>query len=225
MGATEAKIQQAETEKALLNSELRALSYQINPHFLFNTLNTIQMLSVIEGAKKTPDIINALSSLLRARLNDCDLLTSVKEEMEIVKNLLIIHKTRFEDRVQIVMDISCDILNAQIPTLSLQPLVENALTHGLEPYEGVGRLELQAEVQGEDLIFHVRDNGVGMTPQELKKIFDNLNREELQGEVSEIGITNVHTRCRALYGKEYGVSIKSEKNRGTEVALRIPLII
>ena len=224
LGATEAKIQQAETEKALLNSELRALSYQINPHFLFNTLNTIQMLSVIEGAKKTPDIINALSSLLRARLNDCDLLTSVKEEMEIVKNLLIIHKTRFEDRVQIVMDISCDILNAQIPTLSLQPLVENALTHGLEPYEGSGVWNYRQKYR-EDLIFHVRDNGVGMTPQELKKIFDNLNLEELQGEVSEIGITNIHTRCRALYGKEYGVSIKSEKNRGTEVALRIPLII
>lgn len=225
LGATEAKIQQAETEKALLNSELRALSYQINPHFLFNTLNTIQMLSVIEGAKKTPDIINALSSLLRARLNDSDLLTSVKEEMDVVKNLLIIHKTRFEDRVQIVMDIPCGILDAQIPTLSLQPLVENALTHGLEPYEGVGHLELQAEVQGEDLIFHVRDNGVGMTPQELKKIFENLNREELPGEVSEIGIINVHTRCRALYGKDYGVSIKSEKNRGTEVTLRVPFII
>lgn len=224
LGATEAKIQQAETEKALLNSELRALSYQINPHFLFNTLNTIQMLSVIEGAEKTTDIINALSSLLRARLNDSDLLTSVKEEMEIVKNLLIIHKTRFEDRIQIVIDIPCAILDAQIPTLSLQPLVENALTHGLEPYEGVGCLELQAETQGENLIFYVRDNGVGMTPQELKKILENLDREELSGEVSEIGIINVHTRCRALYGKDYGVSIKSERDRGTEVTLRIPFI-
>ncbi len=222
LGAAKAKIQQAEIERALLNSELRALSFQINPHFLFNTLNTIQMLSYIEGAKKTPDIINALSRLLRSRLNVSDSLTSVKDEMDVIKNLLIIHKTRFEDRFQFVMDIPCELLDARIPTLSLQPLVENALTHGLEPYEGIGRLELQAEVQGEDLILYVRDNGVGMTSQEHAKIIENINRKEISDEVSEIGIANVHKRCLALFGEDYGISIKSAKNGGTEVTLRTP---
>lgn len=224
LGAAEAKIRQAETEKALLNSELRALSYQINPHFLFNTLNTIQMLSVIEGAKKTPDLINAVSSLLRARLNVSDPLTSVKDEMDVIKNLLIIHKTRFEDRFQFVTDIPCQLLDARIPTLSLQPLVENALAHGLEPYEGIGRLELQAEAQGGNLIFYVRDNGVGMSTQEHAKIMEILNRKEISDEVCEIGIANVHKRCRALFGVDYGISIKTEKNRGTEATLRIPFI-
>lgn len=225
LGAAEAKIQQVEIERTLLNAELRALSYQINPHFLFNTLNTIQMLSIIEGAKKTPEIINALSSLLRARLNISEPLTSVKEEMDVVKNLLIIHKTRFEDRFQIVMDIPCFILDARIPALSLQPLVENALIHGLEPYEGVGCLELKADVRGEDLIFHVRDNGVGMTPQEHAKIIKSLNRKDISNKSSEIGLANVHQRCRALFGEDYGISIQSAKNRGTEVILRIPFTI
>ena len=222
LGATEAKVQQVEAEKALLNSELRALSYQINPHFLFNTLNTIQMLSIIEGAKKTPDIINALSSLLRARLNVNDPLISVKDEITVIENLLIIHKTRYEDRFEFVLDIPCEILDAQIPAFSLQPLVENALIHGLEPYEGVGCLELKAEVRGEDLIFHVRDNGVGITPHEQARIIKNLDRKGVS-EFSEIGLANVHQRCHALYGKDYGICIESEKNRGTDVTLCCPL--
>jgi ligand-binding sensor protein len=222
LGAAEARIQQTEREKELLNSELRALSYQINPHFLFNTLNTIQMLSVIEGAKKTPDIINALSSLLRARLNAGDPLTSVKEEMDVIINLLTIHKARFEDRFQAVTDIPAIILAARIPALSLQPLVENALTHGLEPYDGIGRLELWAEVEGKDLIFHVKDNGVGMNLQECAKIAGNLVREETSGEMNAIGIANIHKRCRSLFGDGYGVGIKSEKNQGTEATLRVP---
>lgn len=222
LGSAQAKIRQAEIEKALLKSELRALSSQINPHFLFNTLNTIQMFSYLEGARRTPDIINALSNLLRARFNVNDLLTSLKDEMEVIKNLLFIQKTRFEDRLQVAIDIPDVLLDAQVPALSLQPLVENALTHGLEPYEGIGRLELQAEVQGQDLVFHVRDNGVGMTSGELAKITGRLNRREISWEAGEIGIANIHKRCLALFGGDYGISIKSEKNRGTEVTLRIP---
>ncbi|MDH7576958.1 MAG: PocR ligand-binding domain-containing protein [Bacillota bacterium] len=225
LGSAQAKIKQAEIEKTLLESELRALSSQINPHFLFNALNTIQMFSYLEGARRTPDIINALSNLLRARLNVNNLLTSLKEELEVINNFLFIQRTRFEDRLQVVLDIPDDLLDARVPALSLQPLVENALTHGLEPYEGIGHLELQAEVQGQDLIFHVRDNGVGMTPGELAKITGRLNRKEISGEAGEIGIANIHKRCLVLFGERYGISIKSEKNRGTEVTLRIPFTI
>lgn len=222
LGSAQSKVRQAEIENALLESELRALSSQINPHFLFNALNTIQMFSYLEGARRTPDIINALSNLLRSRLDVKDLLTSLRDEMEAVNSLLFIQKTRFEDRLQVVIDIPDALLDARVPALSLQPLVENALIHGLEPYEGIGRLELQAEVQGRDLIFHVRDNGVGMTPEELAKITGRLNRKEIFEESGEIGMANVQKRCLALFGEGYGIRIKSEKNRGTEVTLRIP---
>ncbi len=225
LGSAQARIQQEKSERALLQSELQALNSQINPHFLFNTLNTIQMLSYLEGARKTPAIINALSNLLRARLNCNQLLTSLEEELAVINNLLLIQKTRFEDRLQIRIDIPAVLLDALVPSLSLQPLVENALIHGLEPSEKIGRLDLQAMTQGGDLVIYVKDNGVGMTAPEVDKIERRLRQQESNGDGSEIGIVNIHRRCLALFGDEYGIGIRSAKNRGTEMTLRIPLRI
>ena|GEM_PF-1614246 len=227
LGAAMEKIKEAEMEKALAESELRALSSQINPHFLFNTLNIIQMISYLEGANQTTDLINALANLLRARLSVNSLFTILLDELEVINNLLVIQKVRFEDRLQVSIVIPDDLLELQLPTLSLQPLIENALVHGLEPLEGKGRLELLATVKETDVVFLVKDNGVGMTAYKLAKIRNQLVSKQTRDRdnAGEIGLVNIHQRCQACFGKKYGLEIYSKKNKGTEVYLRIPLII
>jgi len=223
LGMAIGETHKAEVEKALIESELKALNSQINPHFLFNTLNAIQMVSYLEDANQTSNLINALANLLRVRLDTGSYFTTLREELQVIKNLLFIQKTRFEDRLQIAIFIPEDLLEMQIPSLSLQPLVENALIHGLEPREGIGRLELRAFIQPREIIFLVKDNGVGIGPADLGKIRDRL----IEGPVSKskkIGLVNINQRCKTLFGNGYGIKINSERDKGTEVFLRIPIL-
>jgi two-component system LytT family sensor kinase len=214
----------AEMERVLGESELKALSAQISPHFLFNSLNAIQMVSYLEDASQTSNLINALANILRARMDISPYFTTLGEEVQVLKNLFFIQKTRFEDRLQVTISIPDNLLGIQIPSLSLQPLVENALIHGLEPKEGNGKLELKALAEGEDVVFLVQDDGVGIDPGELSRIRGRLN-SETDGAGKGIGLVNINRRCRNLFGVTYGIEINSVRNRGTEVRLRLPIFI
>lgn len=222
LGMAIGESQKIEIERALIESELKALNSQINPHFLFNTLNAIQMISYLEDADQTSKIINALAKLLRAKLDTSTYFTTLREELEVIQNLIYIQKTRFEDRLQATIFIPEELLDLQLPRLSLQPLVENAFLHGLEPLDGTGKLELRAFVQHGDAVILIKDNGCGMNSAELAKIRDGLDSKQIE-DIKGIGLVNINQRCKALFGNDYGIEIDSEKNGGTEVYLRIPI--
>lgn len=220
VGVTAAKKERTELEKHLKEMELKALQNQINPHFLFNTLNTIEMLAVMEGARQTSQIVHALAQLFRRNLHASANLVTIRRELESVNNYLTIQQCRFGSRLEVINNIPAHLMDIPIPALTLQPLVENAVVHGLEPREEKGRLKLEGHLEFGDLILQVIDNGVGIAPEKLYKIRQVL--EQLNGESNKLGLINVQKRCRLHYKSAYGISISSTPGQGTTVSLRLP---
>ncbi|MGB9846391.1 MAG: PocR ligand-binding domain-containing protein [Desulfotomaculales bacterium] len=221
VGVTAAKRARAELEKHLREIELKALLNQINPHFLFNTLNTIEMLAMMEGARQTPGIVHSLAEIFRHSLFAAADLVSVREELNCVNNYLTIQKCRFGDRIRVINKIPPRLMDLSIPVLTLQPLVENAVLHGLEPLEKKGRLKLEGRVEAGDVILQVIDNGVGIPPDKLGQIQQQLDR--LDDAPNKIGLVNVQKRCRLHFGPSYGIRISSTAGKGTAVSLRLPV--
>lgn len=220
IGVTAAKKEKTELEKSLKEMELKALQNQINPHFLFNTLNTIEMLAMMEGAKQTPIIVHSLAQLFRHNLFSGSCMVTVRQEMDSVDSYLNIQKFRFGSRLKVTKRISSNLLDCKIPVLTLQPLVENAIIHGIEPLEKNGLLILEGFSEKDNIIFQVTDNGAGMTEERLSQLQNRLSR--LDSEANKIGLMNVQKRCRLHFGHGYGIGITSTPEKGTTVSLRVP---
>lgn len=220
VGALTTKKEKTELEKHLREMELKALQSQINPHFLFNTLNTIEMLAVMEGANQTSQIVHALAQLFRRNLYANSNMVTIYQELDSVNNYLTIQKCRFGNKLEIINNIPDYLLNMAIPALTLQPLVENAITHGLEPVEEKGVLKLEGYLEHEDIVLQVIDNGIGISRVELFKIQQSLDKPD--GEISKLGLINVQKRCRLHFKAPYGISITSAPGKGTTVSLRLP---
>ena len=206
-----------ELEHTLHKAELKTLQAQIKPHFLFNTLNTIISLVTLSENKKGLNTLFALSNLLRLNLDPPEGLVSLKEELHYVESYLLIQKNRFGNRLELSIEIPEDLQAVQIPFLSLQPLVENACIHGLEPKEGIGHLRIMGEKVGSKVEISVIDDGVGM-PQHYAAI--DLNRDHPM--ITGIGLRNVHKRLQLQFGREFGVKLAPEQGL-TKVSLIIPL--
>lgn len=220
IGVTAAKKERTELEKSLKEMELKALQNQINPHFLFNTLNTIEILAMKEGAQQTPRIVHSLAQLFRHNLYAGSDLVSIRQEINSVDSYLTIQKCRFGNRLKVSNKIPPHLLDLCIPVLTLQPLVENAIIHGVEPMEKRGSLKLDGYVESEDVILQVVDNGIGIPAEKLVQLQQQLSR--LDREANKIGLINVQKRCRLHFGPEYGISIDSTAGKGTTVAMRVP---
>ncbi|MDQ0287785.1 sensor histidine kinase YesM [Desulfofundulus luciae] len=220
LGMTLARKEKVELVKALREAEFRALQAQINPHFLFNTLNTIEMLAMIEGARHTAQIVHSLAQILRHNLFSRTELTTVASELESISHYLLIQQCRLGERLRVFQNIPPDLLEMQIPALTLQPLVENAVVHGLEPLEGPGILEITGEAANDYIVFIIRDNGVGIAEPKLKDLRSRIM--ELKSNTDTLGLVNIQKRCRLLYGPGYGVTIISVLGKGTEVRLKLP---
>lgn len=201
-------------------AELRALQAQINPHFLYNTLDVIYWTSRIEGAPKTGEIVNALAKLFRLALNKGNEITTIEKEVEHLNNYLIIQKIRYEEEPDIVVDVDPAIYKCRTIKLILQPMVENALLHGIAEIDARGSVKVIGRDIGEDILFEIIDNGVGMEEERIKEIFE-ADVEEKKG----YGIKNVDERIKLYYGENYGIKIFSEKGKGTRVEVKIHKII
>ncbi|WP_026492736.1 LytS/YhcK type 5TM receptor domain-containing protein [Butyrivibrio sp. XPD2002] len=193
-------------------AEFRVLQSQINPHFLFNSLNTISCF-----CREKPDyareLLLALSVYFRHNLNSSDdYMIDIAAEFEQVDAYLMLEKARFEDKLQIVKDIEADI-HRQVPTLILQPIVENAIKHGAMRRE-VGEVKIKAGMEGEDLLIKISDNGYGIPDQVLRAFNDKTTK-------GRYGLLNVDGRLRSIYGEKYGLVIDSS-GEGTTVTMRIP---
>lgn len=213
-----------EDERHMRWQELRLLQEQINPHFLYNTLDTIVWL--IEGGKneQAEDMIMSLSTFFKLVLSHGREFITVGEEEQHILSYLQIQQYRYRDILSYDIEIDPSLYSYMIPKMTLQPLVENALYHGIKNKRTMGHLVITGRMeQGALLIFEVKDDGAGMSRENLQKL-----REEIQRRSSETeqgyGMANVNERIRMNYGKQYGLSIDSFLGKGTTVTIRIPAV-
>lgn len=203
--------------------EFKMLASQINPHFLYNTLETIRMKAKINRQPEIEELVKMLAKIMRRNIQVGDRMVTLASEIELIENYLVIQKYRFGDRIwsKVEVDASVDLDTMVIP-LIMQPFVENAYVHGLESMEHDGRLLVQVKQQEGVIIIYIRDNGAGMSMYQLAKIRQRL-RSDNGWEKGHIGICNVNQRIRILYGEEYGVKVDSKENEGTCITLRFPV--
>lgn len=212
----------ADLENMLRASELKALQSQVNPHFLFNTLNTIARLAMLEGAERTQEVVYALSDLLRNNLRNIDQFSSLAEEIRSIRDYLLIQQVRFGDRIRVEIDIPSDLEQIPIPVMTLQPLVENAIIHGLEPKKDGGEIRITAAARSDKVEVMVEDTGIGVSPERIREIFQEEKRAVSKGQTTGLGIVNVHKRIQHQFGKDYGLRIDGQRGQGTTVCINLP---
>lgn len=213
-----------ELDRLLKEMELKHLQNQINPHFLFNTLNTVSRMAYLENAQVTSRLIQSVSTLLRYSLGHLKHSVPLREEVKVVKEYFHIQKTRFADRIAFQTDIDEQLLDVQIPSMTLQPLVENAFIHGIEPMEDGGIIRLKIYKKDHRIIVEVADNGAGMTKEQLQRLLqtNNDSRSKPSGHTTGLGVHNVIRRLELFYQKEDVVEIYSEPGKGTNIMLKLP---
>lgn len=200
--------------------EFKMLASQINPHFMYNTLETIRMKARVNNQPDIENIVKMLAKMLRRNVEVGDRLVSLTSEINLVENYLKIQSYRFGERIHYDINVECDISNVQVIPLLLQPIVENAYVHGLEAKEGEGLLTITVKVE-ESLVILVNDNGVGISEEKLVEINKSLNDFE-DIDKTHIGLGNVNQRIKLLYGDSYGVHISSKQFTGTTVRISLP---
>ncbi len=214
-------------EKKIRETELRALRYQINPHFLYNTIGSIRAVAVDAGQGEIAEMLRVLSRLLRNTISrgaDC---ISVAEERQVIADYISILQIRYRNKLAVTFDFADGIDHVLMPSLLLQPIIENAVLHGLsrrlnDP-DGGARLEISARVSHSFLMFEVRDNGTGMDEIEVAKAFSVALRDP-NPEGIHIGIPNIQERIQRQCGKAFGLSIQSSKGEYTSVRIKLPAL-
>lgn len=207
-------------------AELYALQSQIHPHFLFNTLDSIRMKLLqlpTDDHQEASDMVLNLSKILRKSLNWQSGVVTLADELEFVASYLEIQRSRFKDKIGYRIEIPSEWMALRIPKLILQPIVENAIQHGLEKKRGQGMIAISGSGSGSELTIEIRDDGLGMEPDKLIEIQRALNWQQSLDNEQSIGIKNVHDRIRLHFGDSHGVTIQSRPGEGTVVTLSMPL--
>ncbi len=209
-------------------AELDALQSQINPHFLYNTLESIRGQAMVYGIREIEMMTKALANLFRYSISNEGNTVPFSSELKNIENYLLIQQCRFSNKFEKIEKIDRDTLDCLIPKLLIQPLVENAIHHGLEPKFGRGILTIKAYRTNTRLVIQVIDDGLGIEEKKLARINEILRRgadtQEMQESGMRIGIVNVNERIRLAYGREYGLKIYSTENVGTNVEITLPVI-
>ena len=206
-------------EKEKRRLELSMLQMQINPHFLYNTLSSIRWMAVFQRAKGIESMVNSLGIVLQASYSKMDEFVTLDEELDILGHYLNIQKIRYQGKIQ--MNLICknqQLLSCYVPRFILQPVVENAVFHGIAPKDGEGEIKIIIAEEPGNLKITVEDNGVGMDETVLENVLKR-SKGERQG---HIGLANVHSRIRLIYGSEYGVHVESLKGKYTKVRIIMP---
>jgi len=215
-----------EAELAKKRAEMEYLQSQINPHFLYNTLESIKGIAVEEGVTRIFNIAKSLGLLMRYSIKGKEIV-SIDEELNIVKHYVYIQKVRFGDRLRVEYSFSEKSLKCNVLRMILQPIVENAIYHGIEPKLGEGHLQICGDIIENKLYITIKDDGVGIDSETLEDIRKSLAADQnlnTRGTAinAKIGIVNVNNRLKLHYGSEYGVNISSTVGEGTEVILILP---
>ncbi|WP_261305641.1 cache domain-containing sensor histidine kinase [Paenibacillus andongensis] len=203
-------------------TQLKMMASQINAHFVYNTLDSIHWISRIYKVDEISTMIFGLSKYLRISLSEGNDFVTVKESSELLESYLSIQKVRYQDKFTVSMNIDPSILHYRVLKFVFQPLVENAIYHGLENKRGSGRLDIRWRMEGQILYFEVEDDGIGIEPDKMAELTEVMASEEVVGE-HNFALRNINSQIKLTYGKDFGLFIESTTNVGTKVTLVIPL--
>lgn len=215
-----ADVKEKELQKR--KAEIKVLQAQINPHFLSNILNTAKTMASMQGVKNLESLLTSLIKLLHASMGKDEEFITVRKEVEYIENYLNIQEFRYYNKFHVEVEIEEEILENKLPKFLLQPVVENAIIHGIAPKKGQGFIEIKGFLYEEKMIFVVTDDGVGMTEETIRRVLhdDPAEREQFCG----MGLKNVRERIRIYFGDEYGVRIESRPHHFTRVEITLPVI-
>ncbi|HBE80410.1 MAG TPA: hypothetical protein DDW65_21900, partial [Firmicutes bacterium] len=214
-------------ETAHRDAEIRALQSQINPHFLFNTLEGLRMECEIREEYDLANVLTSLGRLFRYNIKWINGLVPFRQEIDHINNYITIMRVRFRDKFNLRIDIPEELLDCLVIKMMMQPLVENSFYHAFKNKEGTWEIKIKGSIQGDDLVIEIKDNGLGIDNERLDKINRGLsigNSSEIDKKTEGfIGLWNVDTRIKMQFGEEYGIKLKSEKDIGTTVLITLPV--
>lgn len=203
-------------------SELDALQSQINPHFLYNALDSITWMIEGERNDEAAFMISQLAKLFRISLSKGHTIISVRDELQHAKSYMNIQRIRYKDAFSVTFDVDPELEEYCAVKLTLQPILENSINYGVDPMDDCGEIFIRVKKEDDMLILSVEDNGIGMSQEEVSLLLTDSNRKRKHG--SGVGLININNRVQILFGKEYGLLIESEPDEGTRVSIRIPAI-
>ena len=220
------ELMQKVTQSEILNKEMefKTLQSQMNPHFLYNTLDAINWLAFKEKQTEICNLVAAISSLIRASISNKKSIITIEQELDYVKNYIYIQHIRYKDRFDIIYDIDESLLKQAVPKLIIQPIVENAIIHGIENSKNKNLLYISVKRENECIVIIVKDTGIGMTDEKVSELLkEPLNTEgDEQKAHTNLGLYAVHKRIQLMYGDLYGLTVQSQAGEGTTVTLHIP---
>lgn len=200
---------------ALMEAELRALRAQISPHFIYNSLGAIASF-VRTDPERARELLMEFADFTRYSFRQHGEFTTLAEELRSIERYLVLEKARFGDRLRVVTLIAPEVLSVNLPFLSIQPLVENAVRHGLESKEGDGTITVTALDSGSECLITIEDDGAGVDPEIVRAALSGNHSRE------SVGLANVDERMRTVYGNSYGIVVETAPGHGTKVSLRVP---
>ena len=204
-------------------AELNLLQAQINPHFLYNTLDAIIWMAETGQTEQVITMVSALSDFFRTTLSKGRDFITVREEETHIESYLKIQQFRYRDILEYSIDIPEELYGCQVLKLTLQPVVENALYHGIKSKRGMGHIAVKGRRLGNLLLLTVEDDGMGMTEERLEAVRRGLSKETDSGDGDGFGLYNIQQRIKLYYGQEYGMEIDSQYGKGTRVEITIPV--
>lgn len=207
-------------QEAKRKSEFKALQAQINPHFLYNTLDSIVWMNENQNYEGVSIMVSALAKFFRVSISKGHEIINVSDEIDHATSYLIIQKIRYKDKFDFVIDAQPAVLSKKTLKLILQPVIENAIYHGIGHIQEKGEIKITVVIQENKIIYRISDNGYGIKPEVLKSI---LSQEPKSAHSNGVGLKNVNERIKLCYGSEYGIDIESELDVGTTVIISIPL--
>jgi two-component system sensor histidine kinase YesM len=216
----ELMIQNIQEQELKRKSELKALQAQINPHFLYNTLDSIIWMAEVKKAGEVVLMVSSLAKLFRLSLSKGDEIIPIRNEIEHIKSYLTIQKMRYKDKLDFEIEVEDSILSYKTIKIILQPLVENSIYHGIKNKDRAGLVRITGSRVGDKIVLSVIDNGIGMAPETLEALLQKPVSSE-QG--SGMGVNNVNQRIKLYYGEEYGLQYESEPDQGTTVHIWLPM--
>lgn len=205
----------------LKQAEYKALQAQVNPHFLYNSLDTMSSMAASQSCEIVSTLCRAMSNVFRYSIDMKEAVASIGDEIVHLKNYMFIMNVRTQNSIEFEILIDRALLAEKVPRLTLQPLVENALNHGLKNKRGQKKIVLEAASSGNDILLSVSDNGIGMDAEEINRQLTSDPETVLEKSAS-IGLANINARIALLFGESYGIAVKSTKGEGSRVTLRIP---
>ncbi|WMC93250.1 cache domain-containing sensor histidine kinase [Kineothrix sp. MB12-C1] len=222
------ELMQKVTQGEILNKEMefKTLQSQMNPHFLYNTLDTINWMAFKEKQIEICNLVTAISNLIRASISNKQSIITLEQELNYVKDYLYIQHVRYKDRFDTIYDIDDSLLNQTVPKLIVQPIVENAIIHGIENTQSKNFLYISVKRENESIDIIVKDTGIGMSEEKISELLkEPITAETGESEVhTNLGLYAVHKRLKFMYGDSYGLIIRSKEGEGTTVILHIPYI-